>query len=105
MIIKISARHEDSSYVRLAQYVCTGKKDANEDRVLGGRIDGFGDDPDLAAVQGLSRWMEWACVVDIGHQRFRQWKEGKGKDLTMHLIVSFTPEERVERQLRCDKPR
>ena len=84
MIIKISERKAESNFSRLADYICKAKE-GNEDRIQEIRTGGFEiEQPDWEVARN-----------HIAEQHREKTKNSKSPaDNTLHVIISFRPEER-----------
>lgn len=82
MIIKHSPRQKASQFSKLTKYICEEKKNV-EERVLESWTTNLGEEEDVE----VASWK-----IDAKHKAKTELRE-KGKDMTYHMIVSFTDEE------------
>jgi len=82
VIIKHSPREKASKFSKLTKYICEEKENV-EERVLESWTNNLGDEDDIE----VASWK-----IDAKHKAKTELRE-KGKDMTYHMIVSFTEEE------------
>ena len=81
------------SFLRLTKYVTAERVKGREERLIGGWISWGG-----AAEDGESRYHvdganSLAEAIELEHLRFRSGERKRKENLTLHIVVSFTPEE------------